>query len=295
MQYRAPRIFPRILGNGSGCAGLNACVKGCVVRVGAFFSSLASAPVWVVRSFAEDIGKILIFLGRTLTWTVRPPFRGYEFIRHLDFVGSQSVLLIILTGGFTGMVTALQGYNAMHRYGAESMVGAMVALSLARELGPVISALMVIGRVGSAMTAELGSMRNTQQIDALTSMAVEPIQYLVVPRIVAATVTLPFLALIFSLSGMVGGYLIATEYLGVDAGNFMNSIQYYLGPEDVTQGLLKAVVFGFIMSVIACYKGFYTTGGARGVGIATTQAVVSASVLVLISDYLMTTMMFKSR
>jgi phospholipid/cholesterol/gamma-HCH transport system permease protein len=237
----------------------------------------------------------MLFLCRTLAWSVRPPFRGHQFVRQLDFVGSQSVFLIVLTGAFTGMVTALQGYNAMHRYGAESMVGAMVALSLARELGPVISALMVIGRVGSAMTAELGSMRNTQQIDALTSMAVDPVQYLVVPRIFAATVTLPLLALIFSLSGMVGAYLIATHYLGVDGGNFMSSLRYYLGPEDVTQGMAKAVVFGLIMSVIACYKGFYTAGGSRGVGVATTQAVVAASVMVLILDYVMTTLMFKSR
>jgi phospholipid/cholesterol/gamma-HCH transport system permease protein len=274
---------------------VNAYVKGSVVRIVAFLASLVSAPLWVIRSFTEELGRMLLFLWRSLTWALRPPFRGSEFIRQLDFVGSQSVFLIIITGSFTGMVTALQGYNAMHRYGAESMVGAMVALSLARELGPVLSALMVIGRVGSAMTAELGSMRNTQQIDALTSMAVEPIQYLVVPRILAATVTLPFLAMIFSLSGMIGAYLVATQYLGVDGGGFVNSVQYYLGPSDITHGLTKTLVFGLIMSVIACYKGFYTTGGSRGVGVATTQAVVAASVLVLVFDYVMTTLMFKSR
>ena len=182
----------------------------------------------------------------------------------------------------------------MHRYGAEAMVGATVALALTRELGPVISALMVIGRVGSAMTAELGSMRNTQQIDALTSMAVDPVQYLVVPRIVAATITVPMLAGIFSFSGMVGAFVISTGYLGIDGGTFMEGVRYYLDAEDITHGMIKAVFFGLILSLVACYKGFYATGGARGVGIATTKAVVVSSVLVLISDYLMTAIMFKS-
>lgn len=174
------------------------------------------------------------------------------------------------------------------------MVGATVALALTRELGPVISALMVVGRVGSAMTAELGSMRNTQQIDALASMAVEPIQFLVVPRIFAATVTLPFLAAIFSFSGMVGAYLICTQHLGVDGGTFMSGVRYYLDQDDIIQGLIKAIGFGLIIALVACYKGFYATGGARGVGIATTKSVVVSSVLILVSDYVMTALMFRA-
>lgn len=248
----------------------------------------------VAYFFVEELGRILILLGRSLVWLIRPPLRFQEFVRQLDFVGTQSVFLIILTGAFTGMVSALQGYNGMHRYGAEGMIGATVALALARELGPVISALMLVGRVGSAMTAELGSMRNTQQIDALSSMAVEPVQYLVVPRIFAATITSPLLALIFSFSGMVGAYFLSTRYLGVDGGTFMSGVQYYLVPDDITEGLIKSLVFGLTTSLICCYKGFYATGGARGVGVATTTAVVLSSVMVLISDYCMTTLMFST-
>ncbi|MBI4962053.1 MAG: ABC transporter permease [Desulfomonile tiedjei] len=229
---------------------------------------------------------------RSLVWLFRPPFRGFEFVRQMDFVGSQSVLLIALTGAFTGMVMALQGYNGLHRYGAESMVGATVALAMARELGPVIAALMVVGRVGSAMTAELGSMRNTQQIDALASMAVDPVHYLVVPRVFAATVVLPPLAGIFSFSGMVGCYVLSIYFLGIDGGTFMAAVRYYVEADDIVHGLIKALVFGLILSLIACYKGFYATGGARGVGIATTKAVVASSVMVLVSDYIMTVLMF---
>ena len=244
--------------------------------------------------FFEEVGQILFLFGRSLQWLVRPPLRVQEFVRQLDFVGAQSVMLIVLTGAFTGMVSALQGYNGMHRYGAESMVGATVALALTRELGPVISALMVVGRVGSAMTAELGSMRNSQQIDALASMAVEPIQFLVVPRILAATVVLPLLAAIFSISGMVGAYLICTQYLGVDGGTFMSGVRYYVDRDDIIQGLTKAVGFGLIIALVACYKGYYATGGARGVGIATTKSVVVSSVLILVCDYVMTALMFRT-
>lgn len=260
----------------------------------AFLGSLVLSVVSLLRPFLEELGEILMLLWQSIVWLFRPPFRGREFVRQLDFVGSQSALLIILTGSFTGMVSALQGYNGMHRYGAESMVGATVALALARELGPVISALMVIGRVGSAMTAELGSMRNTQQIDALTSMAVEPVQYLVVPRIVAATITVPLLAGLFSFSGMVGAYVVSTAYLNIDGGTFMEAVRYYIDADDIVHGLAKAVLFGLILSLVACYKGFYATGGSRGVGIATTKAVVVSSVLVLISDYFMTAIMFKA-
>lgn len=256
--------------------------------------STIAALVDTFRAFFEEVGRIVILLGQTVIWLVRPPFRIREFVRQLDFVGAQSVFLMVLTGAFTGMVMGLQTYNGLHRYGAESIVGAMVALAMARELGPVLSALMVAGRVGSAMTAELGSMRNTQQIDALAGMAVEPVQFLVVPRVFAATVVLPVLAAIFSFSGMLGSYLVCVEYLKVDGGTFMSGIRYYLEPSDITQGLVKALVFGLIVSLVACYKGFYATGGARGVGMSTTKSVVVSSVLILISDYIMTTLMFGS-
>lgn len=258
-----------------------------------FLGSMASGMVLPVRVFLEQTGGMVMLLVWSCVWLVRPPFRYRELMRQLDFVGAQSTLLIVLTGAFTGMVSALQGYNGLHRYGAESLVGATVALALTRELGPVITGLMVIGRVGSAMTTELGAMRNTQQIDALSSMAVDPIQFLVMPRIVASLLCVPLLAVIFSFSGMVGAYGVCTKYLAIDPGAFMAGIHDYVVAEDIVHGVVKAVVFGLLMSVVACHKGFYMTGGARGAGIATTKAVVLSSVLVLVTDYLMTTLMFK--
>jgi phospholipid/cholesterol/gamma-HCH transport system permease protein len=266
----------------------------CEMSIPGFFGAMISGVFAAAVVFLEEIGRMLVLLARSLGWLVRPPYRFGEFLRQLDFVGAQSALLIVLTGGFTGMVMGLQGYNGLHRYGAESLVGATAALMLSRELGPVISALMVIGRVGSSMTAELGAMRTTQQIDALASMAVDPVQYLVVPRLVAATVMLPLLAGVFAFSGMVGTYMISVHYLGIDAGMFMSGITQYLVSSDITHGLVKALVFGLMFSLIACYKGYYVTGGARGVGVATTNAVVISSVLVLISDYMMTAVMFGS-
>ena len=246
-----------------------------------------------VRSLVEDVGGMIVLLASSAVWLVRPPFRYREFIRQLDFVGAQSAVLITITGAFTGMVSALQAYNALQRYGAQSLIGATVVLALTRELGPVIGALMVIARVGSAMTTELGAMRNTQQIDALSSMAVEPVQYLVVPRIFAATVCVPILALLFSFAGMVGAYIVATQYLEVDAGDFMAGIRNYLVVGDIIHGMTKALVFGVTLSLVACYQGFYMTGGARGAGVATTRSVVVSSVLVLVLDYVMTSLMFR--
>mgnify|MGYP000870047325 FL=1 len=246
----------------------------------------------IASAFLRQLGGAVIMTGLALQKFFLPPYRVKEFLRQLDFIGTQSTFLIVTTGAFTGMVTALQGYNAMHRYGAETLVGATVALSLARELGPVLSALMVTGRVGSAMTAELGAMRNTQQIDALSSMAVDPIHFLVTPRIAASILTLPFLASIYSFSGMVGAYIVSVKYLDIDQGAFMSGIRSYVDVSDVTHGLAKAVVFGLIISMVACYKGFYATGGSRGVGIATTKAVVISSILILVGDYVMTSIMF---
>ena len=259
-----------------------------------YLGSVTLATVSVFRLFLEEVGRMLVLFGFSVAWLLRPPLRVREFVKQLDFVGAQSVLLIVLTGAFTGMVSALQSYNGMHRYGAEAMVGATVVLALTRELGPVLSALMVVARVGSAMTAELGSMRNTQQIDALASMAVEPIQYLIVPRIFATTLVLPLLALIFSFAGMLGAHFICTSYLSIDPGAFMSGIHEYLVSDDITHGMIKAGVFGLMISLVSCYKGFYVTGGAKGIAMATTRSVVLSSVLVLVSDYVMTTLMFRS-
>ncbi len=227
-------------------------------------------------------------------WLVRPPYRIHELVRQIDFIGVQSTALITVTGLFTGMVLTLQAHIAMSKYGAEYLIGAGVALSLCRELGPVLSALMVMGRAGSAMTAELGAMRTTEQIDALAGMAVEPIQYLVTPRIVAAGIVLPLLTIVFEFAGMLGAYLTVTQQLGLEGGTFISSVKDYLTMDDVTHGLIKSIFFGLILALVSCLNGYFVTGGARGVGQATTRAVIISSFLILASDYFMTTLMFKS-
>ncbi len=245
-----------------------------------------------VQGNLEVAGRIFRMFYQAVFQLFRPPFRYREVIRQLDFVGTQSVWLIAITGLFTGMVLALQTQIGLGKFGADSLVGAGVALSLARELGPVLTALMVIGRAGSAMTTEIGTMRNTQQIDALATMAVEPIHYLVVPRILAATLMLPLLTICFEFSGMVGAYFSFVVHLGKDGGMFIASIRDYLDLEDITHGLIKSTVFGVILATVSCTKGFHAGGGARGVGLATTRGVVIASLLTLASDYLMTAIMF---
>ncbi len=256
--------------------------------LGAFVLNVVQAA----RGGFEQTGRALILLGQAAWWAIRPPYRGRELLLQIDFIGVQSGALILVTGTFTGMVVCLQGFIAMDKFGAESLVGAGVVLSLTRELGPVLTALMVIGRAGSAMTAELGSMRNTEQIDALSGMAVDPVQFLVVPRLLACLIVLPALAVIFEFFGMLGAYGVATTQLGVEGGRFMASVRDYLTLSDITHGLVKTVVFGLIIGVVSCSRGFFATGGSRGVGVATTRAVVISSLLVLASDYVMTALMF---
>ena len=245
------------------------------------------------RAGVEELGRGVLLMGQVLVWTFRRPFRIHELARQLDFIGVQSSQLIVVTGMFTGMVLALQTHIALSKYGSQTLLGGMVALSLARELGPVLSALMVIGRAGSAMTAELGTMRNSQQIDAPASMAVEPVQYLLVPRVLATTVMMPGLALLFEFAGMVGASLIFSLQLNGETGEFIASVRDYLVLHDITHGLIKAVVFGLIIAVVSCTKGFYVSGGSKAVGSATTESVVVSSLLVLASDYVMTSLMFK--
>ena len=210
----------------------------------------------------------------------------------MDFIGVHSLLVVLITGAFTGMVLALQSSYGFRKFGAEGLVGAIVALSMTRELGPVLTSLMVTGRAGSAMAAELGTMRVTEQIDALTVMALNPIKFLVAPRVVASFLMLPFLTIISDFIGIVGGYLVGVKLLGINEGSFMNKIERTLDLADIYNGLVKAAVFGLILSVISCYKGYNTQGGAEGVGRATTEAVVLSSVTILISDYVLTSLMF---
>jgi phospholipid/cholesterol/gamma-HCH transport system permease protein len=222
----------------------------------------------------------------------RRPFKFDYIFKQMEFVGVHSLLVVLITGTFTGMVLALQSSYGFSKFGAEGLVGVIVTLSMTRELGPVLTSLMVTGRAGSAMAAEIGTMRVTEQIDALTVMALNPIKYLVVPRVVASFLMLPILTIISDFVGIIGGYIVGVKLLGINEGAFMNRIEKSVALNDIYNGLVKAAVFGLILSVISCYKGYNTRGGAEGVGRATTEAVVLSSVTILISDYVLTSLMF---
>ncbi len=240
----------------------------------------------------EEFGKILFLFLSTVSWLFRPPFRVHVIFKQMEFVGVGSLPVVLITGAFTGMVLAIQTYYGFKMFGGESLVGAIVALSMTRELGPAITALMVTGRTGSSMAAEIGTMRVTEQIDALYTMSVSPVQYLIMPRVLAGIVMLPILTVTSDFIGILGGYFVGVHVLKVNSGIFIARIIEFVNIYDVLNGLIKSTFFGLILSLVGCYKGFYTTGGAAGVGRATTQAVVYASVSILISDYFLTAIMF---
>ena len=237
----------------------------------------------------RDVGMWCLFAAESLQWTFRPPFRGSQFIKHMEFIGVKSIGIIALTGFFSGAVFALQSGKVFMLFNMEVMVGATVAMSLTRELAPVFAALMVTARACSAMAAELGSMKVTEQIDAMRTMAVEPVQYLVVPRMWATTLMLPLLTMLFNLVGMLGAYAVGVYLLQIHQGPFMDRVYYYVDAEDVWGGVAKAAVFGFAISLISCSQGFWCKGGATGVGRATTRAVVISAVTILVLDYFLTT------
>lgn len=239
----------------------------------------------------DAFGALLIIMFETLIWTVRPPFRVAQILLAMDFVGVQSMFIVTLTGTFTGMVLALQVTHALSAFGAESVVGSIVAISLGREMSPVLTGLMVTARAGSAMAAEIGNMRVTEQIDALSTMGVSPVQYLISPRVVANVLMLPLLCVVFTCVGMLGAWAVSVEYLHVDPGSFLSNIERYVVPMDFWMGEIKAAVFGFLISVISCSQGFHATGGAKGVGQATTSAVVQSAVALIIANYILTSAM----
>lgn len=245
-----------------------------------------------VVAILRELGNIATMLLQSVYWAFRKPFKVNYIFKQMEFIGVNSLGVVIITGTFTGMVIALQLYYGFRKFGAEGLVGTTVALSMTRELGPVLTSLMVTGRAGSAMAAELGSMRVTEQIDALIVMALNPVKYLVVPRVIAACLMFPVLTSIANFSGIIGGYLVGVKLLGINEGAYINKTIKYLDLEDIYNGLIKAAVFGIIMSVISCYKGFYTKGGAEGVGRSTTEAVVLSSVTILVTDYVLTSLMF---
>jgi phospholipid/cholesterol/gamma-HCH transport system permease protein len=238
-----------------------------------------------------EMGRMLLFLLSTFAWLLRPPLRPFQILKQLHFIGFKSTFVVVLTAAFTGMVLGLQGYYTLRKYGSEAALGAAVALSIIRELGPVLASLMVTARAGSAMTAEIGIMRITEQIDALDTMAISPLQYLISPKIVAALIGVPLLVAIFDVVGIYGGYVVGVDLLGGNSGAYWNSLESAVEWKDVYGGIWKSISFGLIVSWVCCYKGYYTRMSAEGLGAATTEAVVLSSVLILIWDYFLTSVL----
>ncbi len=231
------------------------------------------------------MGHMFLFLMHSIYFIFVPPFKFNVLLRQIRFLGSKSMVVIILTGSFTGMVLALQLFYTLRKFGSDALLGPAIALSLIRELGPVLSALMITGRAGSALAAEIGMMRSSEQIDALTAMALNPMRYLIVPNIVAGIIVFPLLTSIFDLIGIYGGYVVGVKLLGVGSGTYFSQMENFVGMEDIRLGLYKSLSFGVIVSWVCCYKGFYAGYGAEGVSKSTTEAVVTSSVLILIWDY----------
>lgn len=239
----------------------------------------------------DSIGTTVSLTFETLGWLLRPPFRIGPILQAMEFIGVRSIFIIALTGTFSGMVLTLQTVHALRQFQADGMVGGIVALSLAREISPVFAGIMVTARVGSAWAAELGNMRITEQIDAISTMGVSPVQYLLSPRLIAAVTMVPLLCIVYTCMGMCGAWLVAVEWLHVDPGVFLEKVRVYATPRDLWMGEIKAAVFGFIIAAICCRHGFYARGGARGVGLATTRGVVESAVTILVANYLLTSWM----
>jgi phospholipid/cholesterol/gamma-HCH transport system permease protein len=242
----------------------------------------AGAPV--VR-FLEMVGGHLILTGRALAWLPRRPFRWRNYLEAGEYIGFGSLPIVLLVGAFTGMVLSLQSVYAFGQLGFESFSGAATGKALSIELAPVLTSLMLAGRVGAGIATEIGTMRISEQIDALESMAVNPVQFLVLPRIIAGMIVTPILSLLFFVIGMGGAYFVAIIISGVDQGQWVAKLRDLVEPIDVVQGMIKGVVFGFLVTLIGCYQGYNASGGGRGVGIGTTRAVVMGSVMTLILDY----------
>ncbi len=243
-------------------------------------------------NFLEAIGRFSMFTMLALSHCVRAPFYFKNMGRLMIDFGYYSLPVVGLTAAFTGMVLALQSYSGFSRFSAEGAIAGVVALSVTRELGPVLAGLMVAGRVGAAIAAELGTMRVTEQIDALSTVSTNPSKYLIVPRLIAATVTMPLLVVIADIIGIFGGFIIGVYHLNFNAGSYLKNTLDILTFTDVFSGLVKAAAFGFIIALLGCYNGFNSKGGAQGVGNATTYAVVSASMLILMSNFFITALFF---
>ena len=246
----------------------------------------------VFLCFLSEVGRLSVFCSLAITAAFRRPFYLKSVGAQMIEIGYYSLPVVGLTAIFTGAVLALQSYTGFSRFSAESAIATVVVLSITRELGPVLAGLMVAGRVGASMAAEIGTMRITEQLDALVTLSTNPIKYLVTPRVIAAVVMMPCLVVVADIIGVMGGYLISVCTLGFSSEIYLQNTFQYLERGDVTSGLIKSAVFGFIISIIGCYSGYNSQKGAQGVGNATTNAVVMASILILLSNYLLTKIFF---
>jgi phospholipid/cholesterol/gamma-HCH transport system permease protein len=253
-----------------------------------FLAAIGRAVIGLCRG----AGSLTIFALEGLSHLVRPPFYGRLFGRALLEIGYFSLPVVALTAVFTGMVLALQSYTGFARFSAQGAVASLVVLSVTRELGPVLAGLMVAGRIGAATAAELGTMRVTDQIDALSTLSTNPMKYLVAPRLLAGIIALPLLVVVADVLGVMGGFIVSTMKLGFSAETYVTNTVNFVQMNDVMSGLAKAAVFGFLISLMGCYQGYNSKGGAQGVGSATTLAVVTASILILAFDYVLTEMFF---
>ena len=243
--------------------------------------------------FCDSAGELVLFTYDAIVtfFTTRLKFR--KTFNQMNHIGVNSLSVVLLTGGAIGAILAFESYVGLHKFGAERFIGTLVFISMAREFGPIVAAIMVTGRAISAMTAEIGTMRITEQIDALQTLSIDIKQYLIVPRIVATTLILPFLSLFCTLFGVIAGYVVSVYVLGINAETYMESVREYSELADITRGIWKAAFFGFLISSIGCYKGYITWGGAKGVGLATTQSVVYANVTIFIADYIISALLMK--
>jgi phospholipid/cholesterol/gamma-HCH transport system permease protein len=251
-------------------------------------AAIGRAAILVLRG----AGAVALFAAEAISHLFRPPFYGRLFLKAFVEIAWFSLPVVALTAVFTGMVLALQSYTGFARFNAEGAVANVVVLSITRELGPVLAGLMVAGRIGAAFAAEIGTMRVTDQIDALNTLSTNPMKYLVAPRLLAGTLAMPLLVVVADILGVMGGWLIGTQQLGFASGAYLKATFDFLQAWDVISGLIKAAVFGFVVTLMGCWCGYNSGGGAQGVGRATTSAVVSSSILILALDYVLTAMMF---
>jgi len=257
---------------------------------GIFLDVAESLGARAIR-FTRSLGKAGLFLGASLARATLPPYRPRNIVRQVHFIGVKSLFVIVLTAAFSGMVLALQGYFTLRKFGSEGLLGSAVALSLIRELGPVLTALMVTGRAGSALTAEIGILRIGEQIDSLETMGIDPIRFLVAPRVLGFLLSVPLLTAIFDVVGIHGGYLVGVNLLGVNAGTYFGQMEASVDMVDIANGVWKSLAFAVLIAWVCTFKGYHARHGAEGVSNATTSAVVVSSVLVLVCDYILTSIL----